>query len=181
MKIVILDTETSGLIRPTPTELTFQPFMAEFYGIHLTENCEFVDEFETFVKMPIPMPKEAGKINGITDEMLSNAPSFFQIYEELYDFMKGADIIVGQNVQYDMGIIGFELMRHDLDRKFCYPKRYVDTIEASFRYKNKRLNLQALHELLFGEGFVKGHRARTDVMATVRCFIELVKRGDIVL
>jgi DNA polymerase-3 subunit alpha len=43
------------------------------------------------------------------------------------------------------------------------------------------MKLADLHEFLFGEGFEDAHRAKSDVMATVRCFIELCKRGDIVL
>ena len=75
----------------------------------------------------------------------------------------------------------YELMRHDWDKKFCFPKRHICTVEASYHYNNKRMKLQDLHEFLFGEGFTDAHRAKSDVMATVRCFIELVKRGDIEL
>ena len=179
--IVIVDTETTGLCKPVPTDIQFQPFATEIYACKLNENFEFLGEFETLIKPPIPIPPEITKITGITDATLIGAPSFFDIYGELYDFFCGADIVVGHNIEFDINVISYELMRHDLDRKFCWPRLHGCTIESSYHYKNKRLNLQALHEFLFGEGFEKGHRAKTDVMATVRCFIELVKRGDIVL
>lgn len=181
MNIIITDTETTGLVKPIPTDLQFQPFMTEIYACKLNENFEFISEFTTLVKPPIPITKEIIKITGIDDAMVANAPTFIEIYDGLYDFFCGVDIIVGQNISFDINIIHYELMRHDLDKKFCYPKRQVDTIEASYHYENKRLRLSALHELLFGEGFEDAHRAKPDVMATVRCFIELVKRGDIVL
>jgi len=181
MNTIITDTETTGLIKPIPTDLQFQPFICELYACKIDENFNFLDEFETYVKPPIPMPKEATKINGITDEMLIGAPSFSEVYPKLYDFFCGADSVVGQNIEYDIGIIHYELERHDLEKKFCWPKRHICTIESSYHYQNKRLNLQKLHEFLFGKGFEGGHRAKSDVMATVRCFIELVKRGDIVL
>jgi len=184
--ITITDTETTGLQKPIPTDIQFQPFMCEIYACKLDyqfnrKEFVFLDEFETFVKPPIPMPKEAERIHGISDEMLIGAPSFAKVYDPLYDFFCGSDIVVGQNIEFDLNIINNELVRHDWDKKFCWPKRHICTIEASYHYKNKRLNLQKLHEELFGEGFKEGHRAKTDVMATVRCFIELVNRGDIEL
>ena len=181
MRIIITDTETTGLTKPIPTDIQFQPFMAEIYACKMNGKFEFIDEFESFVKPPIPMPKEAEKIHHISDEMLAHAPTFHQIYPELYEYFCGADAVVGQNIEYDINIIHYELMRHDLDKKFCWAKRHICTIESSYHYQNKRLGLQKLHEFLFGEGFEEGHRAKTDVMATVRCFIELCKRGDIVL
>ena len=183
MNIIITDTETTGLQKPIPTDIQFQPFMCEIYACKLSfkEDFEFIDEFETFIKPPIPMPPDATKINGITDDMLVGAPSFADAYDGIYDFFCGADSVVGHNIEFDLNIINNELVRHDWDKKFCWPKQHICTIESSYHYENKRLNLQKLHEFLFGEGFEKGHRAKTDVMATVRCFIELVKRGDIVL
>jgi DNA polymerase-3 subunit alpha len=176
-----MDTETTGLVKPIPTDIQFQPFMTEIYACKINENFEFVSEFHSLVKPPIPITKEITKITGISDDTVKNAPSFAGIYDGLYDFFCGVDIVVGQNIEFDINIIHYELLRHDLDKKFCYPKRHICTIESSYHYQNKRLNLAKLHEFLFGEGFEDAHRAKSDVFATTRCFIELVKRGDIVL
>ena len=70
-------------------------------------------------------------------------------------------------------------MRHDLEKKFCWPKHHICTVEKSYHYENKRLKLMALHEYLFNKGFKDAHRAKNDVLPTVRCFIEMCKRGDI--
>ena len=181
LRIIVTDTETTGLVKPIPTDIRFQPFLTEVYACKMNGKFEFIDELETFVRPPIPIPAEITKITGIDDEMLTGAPPFSQIYDNLYDFFRGVDIVVGQNIGYDINVLHYELMRHDLDKKFCWPKRHICTIEASYHYKNKRMKLQDLHDFLFGEGFQDAHRAKSDVMATVRCFIELVKRGDIVL
>lgn len=181
MNIIITDTETTGLVKPIPTDIQFQPFMTEIYACKLNENFEFIGEFTTLVKPPIPITKEIVKITGIDDALVANAPTFAEIYDGLYDFFCGVDIVVGQNISFDINIIHYELLRHDWDKKFCYPKRQICTIESSYHYKNKRQKLSDLHEFLFGEGFEDAHRAKSDVMATTRVFIELVKRGDIVL
>jgi len=181
MNIIITDTETTGLTKPIPTDAQFQPFLTEIYACKLNEKFEFIEEFETLIKPPIPISAEITKITGISDATLIGAPSFADIYDGLYDFFCGTDIVVGQNISFDINVIHYELLRHDWDKKFCYPKRQICTIETSFHYQNKRLNLAKLHEFLFDKGFEDAHRAKSDVMATVRCFIELVKRGDIVL
>ena len=181
MNIIITDTETTGLAKPIPTDLQFQPFVIEIYACKLNEKFEFIEEFETYIRPPIPIPKDSTKIHGITDEVLIGAPTFAEVYDDLYNFFCGSDIVVGQNIEFDINVIHYELMRHNLDKKFCWPKKHICTIEASYHYENKRLALAKLHEFLFGEGFEDAHRAKSDVMATVRCFIELVKRGDIVL
>ena len=181
MNIIIFDTETTGLLKPIPTDMQFQPFMTEIYACKMNENFEFIAEIDQLVKPPIPISAEITKITGIDDALVANAPTFFEIYDKLYDFFCGVDITVGQNVMFDINMIHYELMRHDLDKKFCYPKRHICTIESSYHIQNKRLNLMKLHTELFGEGFAEAHRAKNDVMATTRCFIELVNRGDIVL
>jgi len=181
MNIIITDTETTGLTKPIPTDQQFQPFITEIYALKLDENFNFISEFESLVRPPIPISAEITKITGIDDAMLIGAPTFAEIYDGLYDFFLGADAVVGQNIMFDINVIHYELMRHDWDKKFSYPKRHICTIEASYHYKNKRLKLSALHEFLFGEGFEGAHRAKEDVMATARCFVELVKRGDIKL
>ena len=181
MKIVIFDTETTGLSKPNPTPLNLQPFMTEIFCFKIDGDFNKVSEFESMVKPPIPISKEITKITGITDQDVENAPIFFSIYDELYDFFSDVQAVVGHNIAFDIDIIHFELARHDLDKKFSYPKRHICTVESSYHFENKRLKLQDLHEKLFGVGSDGGHRARNDVIATAKCFVELCHRGDIIL
>lgn len=177
--IIITDKETTGLIKPLPTNIVNQPFVTEVYAVRVTKDFEFVREIETLIKPPIPIPKEITKITGIDDSMVEKAPSFLEVYDDLYDLYEGCRYVVGQNIEFDLGMLNFELFRHNLERKFPWPKHHICTIEASYHYHNKRLSLSKLHEFLFGESFEDAHRAKSDVQATLRCFIELVKRGDI--
>jgi len=177
--IIIVDTETTGLLKPIPTKIEKQPFATEIYAVRLSPDFKFVSEIDTLIKPPIPISEEITKITGISDETVKDAPSFFQIYDELYDLFEGCRYVVGQNIEFDIGILDYELSRHNFERKFPWPKHHICTIESSYHYKNKRLKLSDLHELLLGKGFAGAHRAKTDVMATVRCFIELYKRGEI--
>lgn len=181
MNIVVFDTETTGLVKPIPTDISLQPFMTEIFCYKLDENFKKISEFESLVKPPIPISKEITKITGISDETVANAPSFFEVYDALYDFFSDVDVVVGHNLAFDINIIHCELMRHDLDKKFCYPKTHICTVEKSYHLQNKRLKLSALYELLFGGKFENAHRARNDVLATVNCFAELCSRKEIIL
>ncbi len=179
--IIITDTETTGLLKPIPTKIEKQPFITEIYAVRISPDFKFVSEVDTLIKPPIPISEEITKITGISDDTVKDAPSFFQVYDELYNLFEGCRYLVGQNIEFDVGMIYHELFRHNFERKFPWPKHHICTIESSYHYKNKRLKLADLHEVLFKKGFKDAHRAKSDVMATLRCFIEMHKRGDIKL
>lgn len=179
--VIILDTETTGLLKPIPTKIDSQPFITEFYGARLSPDFKMVSELDVLIKPPIPISEEITKITGIDDDLVADAPTFFEVYDRLYDFFEGVRYVVGQNIMFDLEMINKELFRHNLEKKFPWPKHHICTIESSYHYKNKRLKLMDLHELLFNKGFKEAHRAKNDTNATIRCFIELFKRGDVII
>jgi DNA polymerase III epsilon subunit-like protein len=175
--MIIFDLETTGLLKPELAELGLQPYMTEFYGIKVTREFEFVEEFGSLVKPPVPIPEEITKITGIDDEMLKNAPSFLELIEDISNFFLGEVDLIGHNVMFDRNVLRWELTRHDLEFKFPWPRNQICTVELSKPIKNKRLTLSALHELATGSKFDGAHRAKMDVMALVRCFEWLVEEG----
>lgn len=178
--IIIFDTETTGLLKPIPTMMEKQPFITEIYAARISPEFDFLAEANLLIKPPVHIEPEITKITGIDDELVKESPVFLEVYDELYDLFEGVQYVVGQNVMFDINMLFNELFRHNLEKKFPWPKHHICTIESSYHYKNKRLNLMALHEYLFGKGFKEAHRAKNDVMATIRCFIELNARGDII-
>ena len=179
--IIIFDTETTGLDAPLATKIESQPYITELYAVRLSKDFKFVDEIETMMKPPIPISEEITKITGITDETVKDAPSFIQVYENIYDLFECCRNVCGHNVLFDLRMVRHELFRYDKEYEFNWPKNKICTVEASKHYKNKRLKLAQLYEFLFNETFEDAHRAKNDVMATVRCLREMVKRGDIAL
>jgi len=177
--IIIIDTETTGLLRPIPTKIENQPFITEIYAMRIDKDFKFIKELDTLIKPPIPISEEITRITGIDDYKVRNSPSFISVYERLYNIFEGVRYVVGQNIEFDLGMLNYELFRHNLERKFPWPKNHICTIESSFHYKKKRMKLMDLHQFLLGEGFEGAHRAKDDVLATTRCFIELHNRGDI--
>lgn len=178
--MIILDTETTGLIKPTLTDTNMQPFITELYCCKVTTDFQFISEFNHLIKPPIPIPELITKITGIDDAMLENKPSFIEVYDELADFFLGETIVVAHNAPFDIGMLYWELFRQDLEKKFPWPKHHICTVEKSFGIKNKRIKLRDLHEMATGKLHEEGaHRAKEDVMALVRSFKWLVKEGHV--
>jgi len=177
--IIIFDVESTGLLLPSPTNIERQPYLTEIYCGKYDKDFNLIDELDTMVKPPVPIPEEITKITGITQEDVDDAPSFINLYDRIYDFFEGVNYVVGHNITFDMNIMHYELFRHDYENNFHWPKVRFCTVELSKHYFNKRLKLMQLHEHLFGIGFEGSHRARADVEATAKCFFEMVKRGDV--
>ena len=93
--------------------------------------------------------------------------------------------IVGQNVGFDVNIMGCEFHRMKIGSDMI-KMPVLDTcteITAEFikttRWKRRKFKLPTLtelHQYLFNQPFAEAHNATADVEATTRCFLELIKR-----
>ena len=171
------DTETTGLLRPDAITMNLQPFITEIYFVKLSEDFQFVDEINTFVKPPIPIPDHITKLTGITDEHVEKAPTFLELYERLVDFFIGERVAVGHNISFDLGMLYCELARKNLEYKFPWPQEWICTVEKSLPIQNKRLRLSQLHELATGKPHENAHRAKEDTFAVIRCYLWLKEQG----
>ena len=94
---VLFDLETTGIS-------TIKDRVVEIAAIKV-ENGIIVDEYSTLVNPEIPIPDNAKKVNGITDRMVKNSPTFDNA---LYTFIKfaGENVLVGHNIQiFDLKFI----------------------------------------------------------------------------
>ena len=166
--MIALDTETTGLLRPQATELHLQPFIIEFAAAKFNNEFEIVDELQTFIKPPVPIPAEITQITNITNDMVADAPPFALFYDELCDFFLGEEYMFAHNCAFDAGMILYELRRMGVEHKFPWPKNQICTVEKSYAINNRRMNLKELHKLATGKEEIKGaHRAMNDVHAMI--------------
>ena len=97
-----------------------------------------------------------------------------------------AKYFVGHNIDFDLNIVGCELLRdRNQNPLLAWPR--IDTCSektADFckmpggkngRYKLPRLS--EIHKILFDDGFEYAHNAAADVQATARVFFELLRIG----
>jgi len=99
-------------------------------------------------------------------------------------YINEADAIIGHNIEYDEEMIKLELQR--LGKLYLYqPKQVLCTMKSTVDFcgiqgngeRFKYPKLGELHKKLFDEYFIGAHDALVDVEATLRCFLELNKKG----
>jgi len=173
----IFDTETTGLVKNSLMPLEGQPRIIEFFG-HLVDDLGCLhDEIEFFCHPGVALDPIITRITGITDEQLKGAERFDVYADRVKEMIASADAVVAHNLSFDMALV-----EADCARCACapaWPERKICTVEETEWMRGHRLSLTALHEELFGEGFPAAHRARNDVAALTRCYLELRKRGDL--
>jgi DNA polymerase-3 subunit epsilon len=64
--------------------------------------------FSVLINPGIPMPKEAGRVNNITDEMLKGQPSLDEVFPDFIGFIKNT-ILIAHNAPFDCGFINEKL------------------------------------------------------------------------
>jgi DNA polymerase III epsilon subunit-like protein len=177
MIALIFDTETNGLVDNLTMAIEKQPDVIEFFGQTVNlETGEKLSELQQLIKPPKLIDAEITNITGITNELVAEAPTFSEVADKLEKYITSAPLVIAHNLSYDRDMLNIEFQR--LGRFIAWPQGLC-TVEQSIHYKGYRLNLNALHEHLFGEPFAGAHRARPDVEALTRCCIEMVKRRDL--
>lgn len=169
--LVVYDTETTGLLRPEGTPLGLQPFITEFYGAKIDiDTGTILNEIETFVKPPRPIPMLITKLTGISNAMVVDAPTFPQIYRKLCGVFLGAHTQVAHNLGFDFGVLLCELKRMGKQYSFPFPPIQFCTIEQSMHLKGHRMKNGELYEMATGKKIVGAHRAKVDVLATFESY-----------
>jgi DNA polymerase III epsilon subunit-like protein len=178
MIAAIFDTETSGLISTTLLPLAKQPKVIEFYGCTVdTETGAIRGELEFLCDPLEKLDPKVIEITGLKNEDLKGQPSFCSFEAKVRGFFEEADAAVAHNLSFDQEMINLEFKR--CGSEMVWPRRMICTVQESEHYTGTRLRLTDLHKHLFGEPFEGAHRARVDVAALTRCFLEMVKRRDI--
>ena len=88
-------------------------------GAVRVQGGQVVDRFETLINPQRAIPAGITRLTGISQEMVADAPYFFDIADEFEAFMQDA-IFVAHNVEFDYGFIASEFRR--IGRGFRHPK-----------------------------------------------------------
>lgn len=96
MEFVIVDIETTG---GNPT----QGGITEIAAI-VSDGQKVLDKFHTLINPQRFIPNFITGLTGINQEMVESAPTFEEVAEELYAFLKGR-VLVAHNVNFDYSFI----------------------------------------------------------------------------
>lgn len=178
--MIIFDFETTGLPLAMVADLNKQPRATEFAAIKLDDNTlQEVDRMEMLINPKIRISDSLVKKIGIRNEDVIDKPEFSYFYPKLVSFFLGEKYLFAHNISFDMNILRFELQRLKMLTKFPFPPVQICTMNQTKKLINKTLNLNALHEHLFGEPFEGAHRAIVDVEALTRCVKKLLIKEEI--
>ncbi|PKR79790.1 exonuclease [Brumimicrobium salinarum] len=136
------------------------------FSIFLTDGEKIIDEFTSLVNPERPIPYFISQLTGINDEMVENAPKFYELAKQIIEFI-GDAIFVAHNVGFDYNVLrseyrslGFEFRTEHL----CTVKSARKIIPGHASYSLGKLTDELGIEL------VGRHRARGDALATVELF-----------
>ncbi len=189
---LIFDTETTGLPKRWDAPITdtdnWPRCIQIAWQLHdAMGNC--IDHQDYLVKPDgFNIPYDAEKIHGISTELAAEQGiSLAEVLEKFNAVLEKTKFVVGQNVGFDLNIMGAEFVREDVANQL-QELPVLDTctehtaslcqIPGGRGGKFKLPTLTELHQFLFNQPFAEAHNATADVEATTRCFLELVRRKE---
>lgn len=155
---VVLDLETTGL-SPESNEIIE-------IGAILYKNGVKSSEFTTLIRPKSRISGFITNLTGISNEMVSTAPSIEEVLPELMTFL-GDKPVLAHNASFDLGFLNAAYHR-------CFgipfPNDYLDTMRISRKlYPNERHRLQDL-TARFGIRRDGAHRSMADCIMTQKAY-----------
>lgn len=186
---LIFDTETTGLPKRWDAPITDTGNWPRCVQIawQLHDEMGKIIEHQDYLVQPdgYNIPYDAERIHGISTELAqANGFSLPQVLEKFNVALSKSKFIVGQNLKFDINIMGCEFHRLGIESPMS-AMPVLDTcteVTASLLKlpggrggKFKLPTLTELHSFLFNKPFAEAHNATADVEATARCFFELIR------
>ncbi|HAD79118.1 MAG TPA: DNA polymerase III subunit alpha, partial [Flavobacteriaceae bacterium] len=188
---LIYDTETTGLPKDWNAPISDSDNWPRCIQIawQLHDEMGQIIEHQDYLVRPdgFDIPYDSERIHGIsTDLATEKGVSLKEVLDKFNEVLGKAKFIVGQNLGFDINIMGAEFYRLNYENNLA-EKPVLDTcteVTAELlklpggrggRYKLPTLT--ELHQYLFGVPFGEAHNATADVEATTRCFFELIRKG----
>ena len=187
---LIFDTETTGLPKNWNAPITDSDNWPRCIQIawQLHDDMGTLIEHQDYLVQPdgFNIPYDAERIHGISTELAqAQGIPLQEVIEKFNIALSKTKFIVGQNLGFDINIMGAEFHRLGVESPMA-SLPVLDTcteVTASLLQlpggrggKFKLPTLTELHSYLFNVPFGEAHNATADVEATTRCFLELIRR-----
>ena len=188
---LIFDTETTGLPKRYDAPITDTDNWPRCVQIawQLHDAMGNLVDHQDYLIQPdgFDIPYESEQIHGISTALAEqDGVSLQEVLGKFNDALAQAKFVVGQNVDFDINVMGCEFYREHVEN----PLQELPVLDTCTEYtaelckipggrggKFKLPTLTELHQFLFGEPFAEAHNATADVEATTRCFLELVRKS----
>ena len=162
---IAFDTETTGLDPASGRIVEIGAVKFDRRGV--------IARYNVLINPEMPMPEEAGKVNGITDEMLKDKPLIADVFPDFFDFI-GTGVLVAHNAPFDINYVNAELKRAGkppLSNKVVATRIFAKEVFPG-------LSSYALQDLAvqFGITALEAHRAEDDARVCMELFEQILSR-----
>ena len=170
-RIIIFDTETTGLTLHPDAPLSKQPKIIEF-GAVILDQGETVEEASLLINPQEPLTEEIIKITGLTDDDLKDQPPFSKHLPYLNQLFGSCGHVMAHNLPFDRAMIMNEVARLSDAEPFPWPERETCTVGLYKEQWGYNPKLLQLYEDVMGKPLAQTHRALDDVKALVEIIRE---------
>lgn len=141
-------------------------------AIALHDGEKVIDRFESLINPKRSIPYNITRITGITDEMVKDAPQFYEVAKRVVEITEGA-IFVAHNVRFDYSFLAYEFKQLG----YTYTRKQLCTVKMSRKAFPKLEGGHSLGNLIrqFEIQVDDRHRAMADVLATVEVFQRIIE------
>jgi DNA polymerase III epsilon subunit len=169
-KLIAFDIETTGLY-PEQGDM-----IVEIGAVPIIDKQVLPEiGFEALINPGIHIPSDISRINGITDEMVRDAPTLENVLPSFLDFI-GNRPLIAHNAQFDVGFITYYLKKAGAP---LLKNPIIDTLELSrqvFAHARSH-NLDALlRRLQITYSREQRHRSIGDAYLTGLAYLKLTQR-----
>lgn len=187
MKLLVFDTETSGL--PTTKQINLEtlslwPNIVQLSWVVLdTETLKLI-EYDYIISSNT-ISEESINIHGITQSMNKERGYKFGCIYDIFEIcLSTCDIIIGHNIDFDINMIKVECMRLNIvftlsKPVYCTMKSTTQMCKIPQGFGYKWPKLEELHKYLFNESASNLHDAIIDVIVCLRCYYQLMYKKDL--
>jgi len=139
--------------------------------VHVFDGEKVTEKFESLINPGQPIPRYIQAMTGITDQMVSRAPRFEAVAEQVYNILEGK-VFVAHNVNFDYSFVKSHLAESGFQlntKKLCTVRMSRKILPGYPSYSLGRI----CHSL--GIEITDRHRAGGDTAATVKLLQILLK------
>ncbi|MGO3049473.1 ATP-dependent helicase [Staphylococcus casei] len=156
----VVDLETTG------NQLEYDEIIQ--IGITFVRENKIIGTYHSMIKTDLEIPPFIQALTSIEEEMLNQAPYFYEIADDIYKQIEGC-IFVAHNVAFDLNFIKMSFKNCNIKYR---PKKVMDTLEL-FKVAFPTDKSYQLSELAEAHGIIlnNAHRADEDAATTAQLMI----------
>lgn len=179
--LLFFDIESTGLNIPTDAIIELS-FVKVFPGGEERIKTWKIKPWDYINKCQKPIAADASKVNGITDDMLTDCPTFYEVADEVADWLKDSDLAGFNSFKFDLPMLAEEFERAKRAGKDLKVDLHAPTMVdvQNIYHAMEPRNLKAAYRFYCGgKDFENAHTAEADTVATYEVLKAQLDRYDV--